>query len=145
MPAPRLFVSPSLRLLFCGTLLPVRRWLFNLATAVSLGLCMAVTAVWLRSYWCCDEITYRGPTQAIRCRSYDGSFYLITSRFMMVLPGWTHIFNSRDQPAESGWRDRADLTWRAPFFSLFVWSAVLPWCRFFLPWARGREQRKKRG
>jgi hypothetical protein len=123
----------------------MRRRLLNTAAVFSLLLSIAIVALWLRSYWCSDEITYRGPTQAIKFRSYDGSFYFITSRFMVVLPGWTHIFNSRHYPAESGWMDQADLTWRAPFLSLFIWTAALPFWMFVLPYVRAREDRKKQG
>jgi hypothetical protein len=114
----------------------------NIAAGVSVTLCFAVAAVWVRSYWCADEVTYRGPAQAVRLRSYGGNIYVIASRFMLALPGWTHIFNARYYPAESGWMDQADLTWRAPYFSLFVWSAALPYWRFFLPWVRNRERRR---
>ena len=34
----------------------------NTATALSLFLCLATIALWLRSYWTADLLTYRGPT-----------------------------------------------------------------------------------
>jgi hypothetical protein len=123
----------------------MRRRILDIAAGLSLMLCVAITVVWARSYWCSDEITYRGQTQAIKFRSYEGNFYFIESRFMVVLPGWTHIFNSRYHPAESGWVDQADLTWRAPFFSLFVWSALPAYWRFGLPWVAARQGRRRRG
>jgi hypothetical protein len=110
----------------------VKRRLFNLAAAVSLGMMLAAVALWVRSYRCCDEVTYRGDALAWRLRSYDGALYLIESRFMMSLPGWSRIFNSKSYPAESGWTDQPDLTLRVPFLSLLVWTATFPYCRFLL-------------
>ena len=120
----------------------MKRALSNIFTSMSLLICVAIVALWLRSCWFCDEITYRGPTQAIRFRSYDGSLYLITSRFMVCLPGWTCILNSKYFPAESGWMDQADLTWRVPFLSLSVWTAALPYWRFLIPWIKSREDKR---
>ena len=56
--------------------------------------------LWARSHGYSDEITYRGEVHALRLRSYDGNFYVITSRFLMAEPGWSHIFNSRYIPAD---------------------------------------------
>jgi hypothetical protein len=64
---------------------------------------------------------------------------------MMALDGWSHIFNSKYFPEESGWADQADLTWRVPFFSLFVWAAFLPGYRFLVPWLQMRNGFHKRG
>jgi hypothetical protein len=119
----------------------MKRRVTHFLTIVSLLLCAALTALWVRSHWCCDEVTYRGPTEAIRFRSYDGDFYFITSRFMVCLPGWTWIYDSKYSPAESGWMDQADLTWRIPFFSLFVWTAAVPYWRLVIPWIRSRAIR----
>jgi hypothetical protein len=77
--------------------------------------------------------------------SFDGSLYFIRSRFMMALPGWTHIFNSKYYPSESGWMDFEDLTWRVPFLSLLTWSAILPFWRFLLPWARACKKQPAHG
>jgi hypothetical protein len=123
----------------------VKRRLFNVMAAMSLALCISVTALWSRSYWYSDEITYRGPVNAIKLRSYYGTFYFITSRFMVVLPGWTHIFDSRYYPEESGWTDQADVIWRAPYLSMFVWSALPPYWRFLLRWVGRRAQQKRKG
>jgi hypothetical protein len=121
------------------------RRLLNCLTALSLLLCVAVAALWVRSYGCSDEITYRGPKEAVKIRSNGGTFYFIRSRFKLVIPGWSHIFNSRYYPAESGWLDRADVTWRAPYFSLFTWTALLPGWRYLLPWLRARRDRRSPG
>jgi hypothetical protein len=123
----------------------VRRRLLNLLSAVSLLLCGAVCLLWVRSYWCSDEITYRGPTEAFMVRSYDGAFYFIRSRFMVVLPGWSHIFDSKYYPAENGWLDLSDVTWRTPYFSPFVWTALMPGWRYLLPWLRARRHHRTVG
>jgi hypothetical protein len=65
----------------------MRRRFLNIAAVFSLLLSVAIVALWVRSHWCSDEITYRGQTRAIKFRSCDGNFYFITSRFVVVLPG----------------------------------------------------------
>src|SRR5262245_293182 len=36
----------------------LRRWLFNLAAAVFLMLCMGTVALWIRGYWRVDNVLY---------------------------------------------------------------------------------------
>ena len=45
-------------------LTPVRRRLFTLASAASLVLCVAVCALWARSFWAGDWVEWRKPTTA---------------------------------------------------------------------------------
>src|SRR5687768_14337477 len=40
---------------------PMKRRLLNLLTALSLLLCVAVVALWVRSYWRADVLGYEGP------------------------------------------------------------------------------------
>ncbi len=39
----------------------MRRWIFNILAAVSLVLCLAVAGLWVRSYWCCDNVAHLLP------------------------------------------------------------------------------------
>ena len=125
--------------------LSMRRRLLNPLAWLSLFCCFAALPLWVRSYWATDEITYRGTERAFRVRSYCGAIEVISSRFMIVLTGWSHIFNSRYYPAESGWMDMADLTWRVPYFSFFVWTAAVPWYWLLIPWLRRRSRLQRCG
>ena len=56
----------------------MRRKLFNLAAAVSLVLCLAMVALWIRSYWVSDLIMHYGPTQR-SVLSNSGSMHFIVT------------------------------------------------------------------
>ncbi|HEX3357502.1 MAG TPA: hypothetical protein VHS31_11070, partial [Tepidisphaeraceae bacterium] len=118
-----------------------RRRLFTCLTILSLFLCLATVALWVRSFWCADEITYRGLTEAFGLRSYEGNLYFVLSRFMIILPGWTHILNSR-RSFPDDWTDLPDLTWRVPYLSFFIWSTAIPYCSLLLPLVKSRRNRK---
>lgn len=121
----------------------VRRLLFNTLTATSLLLAIATAGLWVRSYLCTDHITYRGPTQAFRLWSSSGSLWLIGSRFMVQLPGWSIILDSRSVPGT--FIDQPDWTLRVPFVSFVIWLFALPWCRWAIPLARSRQHRRRPG
>jgi hypothetical protein len=118
----------------------MRRRLLNIAAGLSLLVCLAVVTLWVRSYSCADEIIYQGARRAVMFRSYAGSFWVIRSAVMLDSPGWGHIFGSRFY---LGWAEGAQGAWRVPFVSVFVWTAVLPFWRFLLPWVRGWRARKR--
>ena len=46
----------------------MRRKLFNLATAISLVLCIAIVALWGRSYWKAEVIQYQSPMGTPPCK-----------------------------------------------------------------------------
>jgi hypothetical protein len=119
------------------------RPLLNTAAVLSLFLCVAVLALWLRSEWYTDQIVYGGSAESLLFRSYHGVFYFKTSRFMDATPGWTHTFDSGYRETESGWMDKPDLIVCVPFFSFFVWTALLPSWRLLFPWLKVRERRRK--
>jgi hypothetical protein len=53
---------------------PVRRCLLNSLTAVSLLLCVAVCALWVRSYWAVDYLAYSRPDWAVFMEYGGGQF-----------------------------------------------------------------------
>ncbi len=110
---------------------------FNIAAGLSLILGIAILMLWMRSYICTDEITYRGPVYAFRVRSIDGWLCLIESRYLMSVDRWVYLFNARS--AGGLFVDMPDLQLNVPYFSLFVWSSVLPFGRFLIPELRRRE------
>src|ERR1700759_3692553 len=73
------------------TLTRVWRWLFHLAAAVSLGLCVATCVLWIRSYWSPGNMTWwsarhnadhpPGPDRMGSARCDRGTFqaWLVTS------------------------------------------------------------------
>jgi len=52
------------------------RRLLNLLTALSLVLCVAVIALWMRSHWRSDRIAYVAPTWTVSLGSKSGSMRL---------------------------------------------------------------------
>jgi hypothetical protein len=50
----------------------VRRRLFNLAAAVSLGLMLALVGLWVRSYWRSDAIVCFGTSRMVAAQGYAG-------------------------------------------------------------------------
>jgi hypothetical protein len=113
----------------------MRPRLLNIAAGLSLLVCLAAVALWVRSYSCADEIIYQGASRAVMLRSYGGSPWVIRSPVMLDAPGWGHIFGSRFYLR---WAEGAQGAWRVPFLSVCVWAAVLPFWRFLLPRVRRR-------
>jgi hypothetical protein len=55
----------------------VRRWLFNLAAAMSLLLCAVTVALWVRSYWYLDSLQRApNPQRFWLVESADGRLYV---------------------------------------------------------------------
>jgi hypothetical protein len=117
-------------------------WLINFAAAVSLLMCAAMVVLWVRSYFSVDDFTYRGVKHAVAIRSDSGNFYVITSRFMLPFPGWALPFTRELYYNGSG---LPDVKWRFPYYSLAVWTSLLPGYWFLLPWVRAREAARKDG
>jgi hypothetical protein len=121
----------------CGRRIIVMwRRCINIAAGLSLTLGIAILLLWMRSYICTDEITYRGPVYAFRVRSIDGWLCLIESRYLMSMNRWVLRLYARN--AGSLLVDVPDLQLNVPFFSLFLWSSVLPFWRFLFPMLRRR-------
>jgi hypothetical protein len=53
----------------------MRRKLFNLASAVTLLLCVSTMALWVRSYWFIDDAGWYGRARTPRVISRDGVLY----------------------------------------------------------------------
>ncbi len=124
----------------CNAHRPYVMWrrCITLAATASLALSVAFLLLWGRSYLCTDEITYRGPVYAFRVRSMDGWLFVIESRYLMSVDRWVFLFNARS--AGGLLVDMPDVQFNVPFFSLFVWSAVLPSCRFLRPALKRRRR-----
>jgi hypothetical protein len=68
----------------------MKRHFFNLAAAISLVLCVAVCALWLRSLYVCDLVGRFGhPTIFVRCESGLLRPHWTPSQ-LGAPPGWTH-------------------------------------------------------
>jgi len=70
----------------------MKRRLFTLASATSLVLCLAVVALWVRSYWAADDLTV-GNSHSVRWISTArGRFAVIRLKYLATLPaerqGW---------------------------------------------------------
>jgi hypothetical protein len=97
----------------------VRRRLFNLAAAVSLVLCVASTALWVRSYVAKEWLMYRKTEPAhrryreITFISGPGQLFIQNSRFDFIADGMAEKMREGEghpdgflylrQPAESRW------------------------------------------
>jgi hypothetical protein len=54
----------------------VRRWIFNLAATTSLAFCLAIIALWLRSYWRADTVSlFPSPQRHWIVRSAAGRMH----------------------------------------------------------------------
>jgi hypothetical protein len=77
----------------------VRRRLFNLAALVSLVLCVAILALWLRSFWGLDYITYTTPIGR-----ESRNFYSISTNHGGFGFSWYHFaFAADDRAAFTEW------------------------------------------
>ena len=65
----------------------MRRRLLNLLTALSLLLCVAVVALWVRSYWVADTLSWSGG-MACRVGSHNG---LLVWNVFRPDPGYTKL------------------------------------------------------
>jgi hypothetical protein len=133
------------------------RYTFTLLSAISLLLCMAVCALWVRSYWVCDMVGYESAYSATSAYSLNGQMFcqrLVTIPFEIPLSGWAYSHDDASNfnpsfPAEasvlgfahteqsrrfldSSWRE----TWTVvPHYAIAALCAVLPawstlrwWC-----------------
>jgi hypothetical protein len=73
----------------------VRRWLFNLAAAVSLVVCVATLALWVRSYWVADQVFAR--TEGVPDGRAARSFWRVSSASGRLLI--YHVAGASSDPA----------------------------------------------
>jgi hypothetical protein len=66
----------------------VRRRLFNLAAAVSLVLCVATVALWVRSYYYWDAIFLQRGVYSVDARTANGKFNVHMAE-RHAIPPWT--------------------------------------------------------
>jgi hypothetical protein len=128
----------------------VRRWLFNLAAAVSLVLCVASAACWALSYVTTTDVTLRKPHDD----SLAGQISISSGRgtlscrqrpdkeewgaeFDIRFAGFT-MYGGRDLPLGAGtaiyWH-----VWAVPYWFLIALTSVLPFI-----WAGKRLRRRHR-
>jgi hypothetical protein len=102
----------------------MKRGLLNLVTLMSLLLCVAVCALWLRSYFVADVVVWRSVTAAGGFRSVGGSIVcrrVVSARDGQPLPAepfgeWSSFAYRTASPAEQIMRLEAK--WEAPGFSV---------------------------
>ena len=75
------------------------RWSLNALTVMSLVPCVAVTALWVRSYSVLDVVTYNANDVTLRAFSQPGHLVIGTMDMGYALPGWQHT----SRPA-TNWR-----------------------------------------
>ncbi len=84
----------------------MRRWFVNSLTVFSLLICMATGALWVRSYWRYDEVTFRlGDAGGGCCYSMEGNlqFYLPARQNDVKGQKWTADWVVVDKPNSSMW------------------------------------------
>jgi hypothetical protein len=129
------------------------RILFHGATIISLALCIACAALWLRSYFVSDALTWRwldGPN------SFDtASVHSCSGR--IGIDGWSTWIDPGNPPQQGlslrsgasfwlppGWNPQATI----PHWHLVIYSGALPlwWCvRRYLSLPALQNRRRKRG
>jgi len=122
--------------------------LFNVLAAVSLALCLAVTALWVRSYIASDQLVwYRRPYLAM-AETYVGVVETSLSRWMPRAPGpvgWSfssghyhppyeHLAVHRQRPPPG----RSD--WNRCLIVLPMWLVLLPTALPLVAWWRHRRR-----
>ena len=68
----------------------IRRWAFNMVAGVSLSLCLATAALWLRGQWAADGLYFYGDSRSVSLLSADG---------MLLFSTWQLDF--RDVPPQT--------------------------------------------
>ena len=135
----------------------MRRRVFNVATALSLLLCVAAVVLWVRSYWVGDQIQLSHRIDAARYRlltvaSFEGYLDVETQEVVYdsTDPSWiahhfrVGLFSFRPQ-GSSIWNrigferveslDPQAFEFIAPLWPLVLFAAVLP-CFGILRWIR---------
>ena len=140
----------------------MKRRLFNLAAAVSLGMMLAVVGLWVRSYFALDNVSYdfsddQPGIDVVGITSSKGvlSLFRQVHRNAEYAPGFRRVvsdpWSMRDTPA---WRTFAiDRRYGklgvtkfvyVPHWSLALLCTIVPTCRFFSPHRR-RTKRQRLG
>ena len=120
----------------------VGRWLVNALAGVSLLLCIALVALWVRSYWHGDTLLkYSGPNAYAISSGRGGICYEHTTMQWLfsntrwrwlsdsrpldprkLTKHWWHGFGYRSIAIDKGW----DRTYVAPDWALVAFSGLLP-------------------
>jgi hypothetical protein len=115
------------------------RILLNAATAVSLGLCVATTLLWVRSYWRVDFAERIWPDAVVQVWSTSGLVALtrhdLSGRGYPAMPwSWTSEPHGRDDQDLPGWnhlrfgwerRPRGGILF-VPHWAVAVGAGILP-------------------
>jgi hypothetical protein len=88
----------------------VRRRLLNVFTALSLLLCVAALALWVRSFWAFDRFDHQhrdaqGRLAGVNVSSYRGVLVVQTTRLDQTIPGserWVYAANFSVRPTSPG-------------------------------------------
>ena len=89
----------------------MKRRLLNVLTAVSLLLCVAVIALWVRSYWCFDQLARQrldatGRLRGVQANSYRGALAIHSLLLDRTFPGaerWVDGFHYSRLRGGPGW------------------------------------------
>jgi hypothetical protein len=90
----------------------VKRRVVKLAAAASLVLCIATVALWVRSYWRLDDVSYRFDRKRCRVQSLRGEVDVSVHRFYKVpesLPVRQGVSHSSSDTANRQYRTLLDL------------------------------------
>jgi len=84
----------------------MRRRLFTFASAVSLVLCAATAALWVRGYWAWDEVAVRGSGGDLYSASAsEGRVLLMVVKNFASLHGTPARMSHRSMPPMSSWHN----------------------------------------
>ena len=141
----------------------IGRWIFNAAAAISLVLCVAVVALWVRSHWVVDRLNYSGYLRDVACASNRGRFIFLVGEHYQAHPAYGGQY-TRETIFDPGFstgvsiRERP-LAWMGFFFSgriagplgtgyllilpdwLLCLALLVPPARWVWGWRRDRLQR----
>ena len=128
----------------------MKRRLFNLAAAVSLGMMIAVIALWVRSHWRDDTLlwqdNFRESLRKSWISSTDGFFIVAQSRISVGSSAPSHEWHYTSNPV-----NRIDDAWIAAFqymgirnFRVPHWLVAAGLAVFPLSWLVGHHRRRRR-
>ena len=88
----------------------MKRWLLNLVAALSLLLCVAALALWVRSFWAFDRFDHQhrdaqGQLAGVNVSSYRGVLVVQSTRLDQVIPEserWTYAASFSARPTSPG-------------------------------------------
>jgi hypothetical protein len=81
----------------------VKRWMLNVLAAMSLVLCIAIAALWVRTYVAQDQLSWRNGRWFVMAETYTGVVEISLSSamtFRFVPDGWQYFRSPYEQPFE---------------------------------------------